>query len=73
MVTDAEIMAAYANLTIYLVRHHYTYRQQIRLIEKLNHKRTLPRINIVVNDVEMKKGHYGYGYTYGYGNYYAEK
>lgn len=72
MVTDAEIMASYADITIYLVRHHYTFRQQIRLVEKLYHKKTLPRINIVVNDVEMKKGHYGYGYSYGYGNYYAE-
>lgn len=72
MVTDAEIMATYANLTIYLVRHHYTYRQQIRLVEKLYHKQTLPRINIVVNDVEVRKGRYGYGYGYGYGSYHAE-
>jgi tyrosine-protein kinase Etk/Wzc len=72
MVTDAEIMATYANLTIYLVRHHYTYRQQIRLVEKLYHKQTLPRINIVVNDVEARKGRYGYGYGYGYGSYHAE-
>ncbi|WP_162915547.1 GumC family protein [Paraflavitalea soli] len=72
MVTDAEIMASYANLTIYVVRHHYTYRQQIRLVEKLYHKQTLPRINIVVNDVDIRKGHYGYGYGYGYGSYHAE-
>ncbi len=72
MVTDAEIMASYANLTIYVVRHHYTYRQQIRLVEKLYHKQTLPRINIVVNDVEIRKGRYGYGYGYGYGSYHAE-
>jgi len=72
MVTDAEIMATYANLNIYMVRHHYTYRQQIRLVEKLYHKQTLPRINIVVNDVEVRKGRYGYGYGYGYGSYHAE-
>ncbi|MGV3767649.1 MAG: GumC family protein [Chitinophagaceae bacterium] len=70
MVTDAEIMATYADITLYLVRHHFTFKQQIRLIEKLAHKKTLPRINIVVNDVDLKKGNYGYN-TYGYGNYYA--
>ncbi|MDF2189176.1 polysaccharide biosynthesis tyrosine autokinase [Paraflavitalea sp. CAU 1676] len=73
MVTDAEIMATYANLTIYMVRHHYTFRHQIKLIEKLHHKQTLPRINIVVNDVAIQKGRYGYGYGYGYGNYHAEQ
>lgn len=68
MVTDAEILASYANATLYLVRHRFTFKQQIQVIEKLYTKNTIPRLNIVINDVDVKKGGYGY-YGYGYGGY----
>lgn len=68
MVTDAEILASYANATLYVVRHRYTFKQQVQIIEKLYTKNTIPRLNIVINDVDVKKGGYGY-YGYGYGGY----
>lgn len=68
MVTDAEILASYANATLYLVRHRHTFKQQILGIEKLFTKNLIPRLNIVINDVEMQKNMYGY-YGYGYGSY----
>jgi tyrosine-protein kinase Etk/Wzc len=71
MVTDAEIVGGYADVTLYMVRHHTTYKEQISLIERFHQKKSLPRINIIVNDVEFKKAGYGngYGYGYGYGDY----
>lgn len=67
LVTDAEIMASFSDATLYVVRHRLTYKQQITLIEKFNHKKVMPKINIIVNDVQVKKHGYGYGYNYGYG------
>lgn len=67
LVTDAEIMARHADATLYVVRHRLTFKQQITLIEKFNRKQVMPKINIIVNDVEHKKRVYGYGYSYGYG------
>lgn len=72
LVTDGEILASLADATLYLVRHGLTFKQQISLIDKLNRKKSLPRLNIVVNDVVVKKAGYGYdgyGYGYGYGVY----
>lgn len=74
MVTDAEILAAHANTTFFIVRHKYTYKQQVHIIEKLLQKQSLPRINVIVNDIPAKNPGYGYGYYYGYGyNPYEEE
>ncbi len=67
LVTDAEIMASHSDATLYVVRHRFTFKQQITLIEKFNRKKVMPKINIIVNDVLIKKQGYGYGYSYGYG------
>lgn len=72
LVTDAQVLSAQADLTLYVVRHGFTFRQQLGLIDKLYRKKALPRLNIVVNDVQVKKvgyGYDGYGYSYGYGFY----
>ncbi|GGH56469.1 capsular exopolysaccharide synthesis family protein [Filimonas zeae] len=64
LVTDAQIIASYADLTLYIVRHHFTYKQQLKAVEKLYKKRVLPKMNIIVNDIILKKPTYGYGYGY---------
>jgi capsular exopolysaccharide synthesis family protein len=74
LVTDAQILAASADATLYLVRHGLTFKQQLHFIDKLHRKRTLPKMNIIINDIQVKKmdyGYegYGYGYGYGYGSY----
>lgn len=72
LVTDAQVLSTQADLTLYVVRHGFTFRQQLSLIDKLYRKKALPRLNIVVNDVRVKKvgyGYDGYGYNYGYGFY----
>jgi capsular exopolysaccharide synthesis family protein len=69
LVTDAEILASFADVTLYMARHRVTFKEQIKLINKFYLKKVFPRMNIIVNDVEYRNTGYGYGYGYGYGNY----
>jgi capsular exopolysaccharide synthesis family protein len=69
LVTDAQLLNPYADITLYLVRQKYTYKNQLTIVEDLHVNGKMNRIGIVVNDIEKTKG-YGYGYGgYGYGNY----
>lgn len=71
-VTDAQILSKHADINLYVVRQHYSYKYNLEIInDLLDHKR-MPNLYVVVNDV--KKGtsyRYGYG-GYGYGYGYAE-
>ncbi|RFM27403.1 GumC family protein [Deminuibacter soli] len=71
LVTDAQLLAKYANVSLYMVRHHYTYKRQLQLIEKIYNRKTMCKLNIVVNDIRFKKGYnsYNYNYTYDYYGY----
>ena len=71
-VTDAKIIGAIADATIYIIRHNYTNTAFLSLINDIGQKKTLPNINIVLNGIVNKKilGQafgYSYGYSYGYG------
>jgi capsular exopolysaccharide synthesis family protein len=69
-VTDAKILATYADATIYLVRHNFTPKAYIDFIVKQKSMNILPDINLVFNGVDLKKSfgyYYGYSYGYGYG------
>ncbi len=83
IVTDALILAVYADLFLYVVRQEYTTKSSIRLANEISEKDKLPKMALVVNDVKtslvygLKHGYsysygYGYGYSYGYG-YYADE
>ncbi len=67
MVTDAEIIAPFADTTFYVVRQKHTYKEQLQLVEKFSRKGTLPRLNIILNDMALRKKRYGRPYEYGYG------
>lgn len=73
LVTDAQIMGKYADATLYIVRHGYTYKDQVRLLDEYYKGKRLPHLGIVLNDIKSGEAYrYGYG-GYGYGNgYYAE-
>ncbi|MBS1689469.1 MAG: polysaccharide biosynthesis tyrosine autokinase, partial [Bacteroidetes bacterium] len=81
-VTDAQLLGRYADAVLYLVRQGYTYKQQIQLADELHRTRKMPRMSLIVNDVQVTRGYgygygyysYGYGYGYGaYGGYFEEK
>lgn len=75
LVSDAITLGKFADATIYIVRHDYTQKRQIQLIEDLYTTQKLPSLSVVINDIKIKLGYggyygyggYGYGYGYGYG------
>ncbi len=75
LVTDAQILGAYADATMFIVRHNYTAKTHIYAIENLNKHKKFKNLNIVLNSIKFQEGYgYGYGsYGYGYGGYYQEE
>jgi tyrosine-protein kinase Etk/Wzc len=70
VVTDALLLSIYTDITLYVVRQHYTFKNQLEMVDELHREQKLPSLGIVVNDVKRQKG---YGYGYGYGSYGQEK
>ena len=75
-VTDAKLLAVFADLTLYIIRHNFTNSVFLKMINDIHQKKNIPNINIVFNGIVSKKvlgygygkGYgYGYGYAYGYG------
>jgi tyrosine-protein kinase Etk/Wzc len=73
LVTDALLVAGYADTCLYVTRQDYTFKQQISIVDDLFVQGKMKGLAIVINDVDTRKGYgYGYGYGYGPGAYYAE-
>ncbi len=70
-VTDARLLAPFADATLYVVRHDRTPKFNLKLVEDLYEQGDLGKLNIVFNGLKMR-GLPGYGYAYGggygYGN-----
>jgi tyrosine-protein kinase Etk/Wzc len=78
-VTDAYLLSQFCDATLYLVRHAYTPRIYLQLLDENNRVRGLKNLAIIFNGVKSrglgKNGYgngYGYGYGTGYGDEYAE-
>lgn len=73
LVADAQVMAKYADASLYIIRHNYTMKEQLRGLNNLQQDKKLPGLGIVLNDIKAGDSYrYGYGgYGYGYG-YYSE-
>lgn len=81
LVSDAIMLGKYADATLYVVRHNYTYKKQLQLFNEIYTNDKLPRVSIVINDIDVSGGYgkyYGYGgsgytgYSYGYGTQYFD-
>jgi capsular exopolysaccharide synthesis family protein len=66
LVTDAEILATYANLTLYVVRHNFTLKPRLQILDNIYRKKLLPKLNVLVNDIKYSAKTYSYN---GYGYY----
>lgn len=75
LVSDAITLGKHANACIYIVRHNYTFKKQVKLIDELYNSQKLPHLSIIINDLKASGGYgsygyggnsYGYGYGYGY-------
>lgn len=76
-VTDAYIVSEYCDVTLYAVRHRYTPKAMIQLLDENNKIKALKEMQIVFNDVKSRgffgKTGFGYGYGYGYEYGYGER
>ena len=66
IVTDALLLKNQVDIYIFVIRHGYSTKNMLQLIDDLYNKKDMKNIAILVNDVHAK-GYYGYGYRYGYG------
>lgn len=82
MVTDTQLIARVADLSVYVCRSGYTAKSEFKLINALKEENKLPHPCILLNGIDMnqrengsyygygkygKYGKYGYGKKYGYG------
>jgi tyrosine-protein kinase Etk/Wzc len=70
VVTDAQLLGQHADFCLYVVRHNYTEKSQLEIVEDLNANNRMKQLGILVNDIKTGNGNgYGYGYGYNYGSY----
>lgn len=87
MVTDTQLIAHVADLSVYVCRSNYTAKSEFKLINELQQDGKLPHPCVLINGIDMNKretssyygygkygryGHYGYGKKYGYGYGYGK-
>ena len=88
MVTDTQLIARVADLSVYVCRADYTHKSHYALINDLQKEHKLPHLCTLLNGINMdrrqngyyygygkygKYGRYGYGKKYGYGYGYGKE
>lgn len=68
LVTDSQLIAPFADATMYLVRHDHTPKNHLRMVDALYREQRFQKLNIILNGVGEGESYY---YNYGYGNYYS--
>ena len=72
MVTDTLLIGRVADLSVYVCRADYTYKNEYTLINELSENNKLPNLCTMINGLDLKRRKYGYYYGYGkYGKYYS--
>ena len=69
LLSDAYVLSAYCDATLYVVRHRHTRKVSIQRLDENNKINELKNMAIVFNGVRARgfnKNGYGYGYGYGY-------
>jgi capsular exopolysaccharide synthesis family protein len=68
IVSDALLLGSYADVNIFIIRQHYSFKSTLEYIQNIFNKKELKNLTIAVNDIHIS-GYYGYGLRYGYGFY----
>lgn len=74
-VTDAYILSEYSDCTMFVIRHNYTPKSMVELLEETNKMNALKNIYIVFNGIRSRgfiKRKFGYGYGYGWKKVYGD-
>lgn len=70
MVTDTQLIARIADLSVYVCRAGYTHKTHYELINELKKDHKLPNLCTLINCIDMNQRKNGYYYGYGkYGKY----
>lgn len=70
MVTDTQLIARVADLSVYVCRADYTHKSHYALINELKKEHKLPNLCTLLNGINMNRRRNGYYYGYGkYGKY----
>ena len=70
LVSDSLMLGRLADMTLFVARADYSPKANFRLINEIAAENKLPKINLVLNGMDLKKKKYGYYYGYGrYGSY----
>lgn len=75
-VTDAYVLSEYCERTLFVIRHAYTPKTMVQLLDESNKIKALRGLAIVFNGVKKRgflKGRYGFGYGFGYEYVYKER
>ncbi|MBG6236984.1 capsular exopolysaccharide synthesis family protein [Pedobacter sp. CAN_A7] len=65
LVTDAMILAPLCDITLYMVRHNFTPKSELKFVDAVYKEMKLPNMHVVFNGIEMDN-RYGYSLDYGY-------
>jgi capsular exopolysaccharide synthesis family protein len=71
LVSDGVLLGRFADACLYVVRHEYTFKKQLQMLDEYYKQKRLPRMCLILNDITVQAGYgryYGYG-GYGYGSY----
>ncbi|HYH15019.1 MAG TPA: hypothetical protein VD794_07360, partial [Flavisolibacter sp.] len=71
-VSDALTLGRFADISFFVIRHKHTLRSTMKLINKLNDGKKLPRLTLIINGVKDNK-EFSYGNDFGYGYGYQAK
>lgn len=68
VVTDAQILGKFADVSLYVVRQGFSIKNSMEIINDVLVNAKLPNLYLILNDVKEGTSYkYGYGYRYGYG------
>jgi capsular exopolysaccharide synthesis family protein len=56
LVSDAIIIGNMVDLTLFILRHRYSYRSSVKLLNDLSEQKKLPHLSIVINSIKRNKG-----------------
>lgn len=74
MVTDGLITCRHADLNLFILRYGVSNKDQLKFINEITGKGSMPNAALVINDIKLDGYGYSYSYKYAYGKgYYAEK
>ncbi len=71
LVTDAQILGKFADLSLYVIRQRFTAKRQVSIAEQLAVTNKMPKLYIVLNDMRKIPG-YHFGTSKYERNYYEE-